>query len=86
MRSFIFVDELGDEGKAFSENSPIFVDEAERERARSLAEAKGVQLFRRNPLGFRDTQATIVFYQSCPNNTLPILWSANGEWVPLFPR
>ena len=81
-----FCDELGDEDKAFSENSTIFADEAERERARSIAEAKGAQLFRRNPLGFRDTQATIVFYQSCPNNTLPIFWSASGDWVPLFPR
>ena len=81
-----FCDELGDEDKAFSENSTIFADEAERVRARSIAEAKGVQLFRRNPLGFGDTQATIVFYQSCPNNTLPIFWSASGDWIALFPR
>lgn len=81
-----FCDELGDEHKAFSDKSLIFPDAADRERARSMVEAKGVQLFRQHPLGFRDTQATIVFYQSCPNNTLPILWSANQDWIPLFPR
>ena len=81
-----FCDELGDEHRVFSDTCAIFPDANERDRARAVAEAKGVQLFRRFPLGFRDTQATIVFYQSCPNNTLPILWSNNGQWIPLFSR
>ena len=81
-----FCDELGPEYKAFSESSSIFPEAAERDLARQIAEAKGVTLERRFPLGYKDTQGLIVFYQSCPNNTLPIFWSRNGAWTPLFPR
>ena len=81
-----FCDELGPEHKAFSASSSIFVESAERDLARQIAEAKGVALERRFPLGYKDTQGLIVFYQSCPNNTLPIFWSRNGDWIPLFPR
>ena len=79
-------DELGPEDRAFSEASTIFADVAERDRARQLAESKGVLLERRQPLGYSDSQALVVFPQSCPNNTLPILWSRNSGWAPLFPR
>ena len=79
-----FCDELGEEDRAFSDNSALFPDPNDREYARAIAE--GVLLVPRAPLGFRNTQATIVFYQSCPNNTLPILWSAKDGWPALFPR
>ncbi len=81
-----FCDELGPEQRAFSESSAIFSDPAERENARQVTEANGVRLEKRHPLGYEDSQATVVFYQSCPNNTLPILWSRNNGWFPLFPR
>ena len=81
-----FCDELGSEHRAFSNESLIFPDPSERDRARQIAEAKGVELDRKQALGFHDTAATVVFYQSCPNNTLPILWSRGGGWSPLFPR
>ena len=81
-----FCDELGPEDRAFSESSSIFPDPAERDLARQIVENKGVTLERRFPLGYKDTQGLIVFSQSCPNNTLPIFWSKNGSWVPLFPR
>ena len=81
-----FCDELGDEHKVFSEASMVFPDANDRGRAREIAESKGVHLVRQMPLGFQDTQATIVFYQSCPNNTLPILWSTSNGWPALFPR
>ena len=81
-----FCDELGSEHKAFSDASLIFPDADERVRARQIAESKGVMLEKRNPLGYRDTQASVVFYESCPNNTLPIFWSQNDQWNALFPR
>ena len=81
-----FCDELGPEDKAFSDASAIFTDTAERNRGRQVAESKGVMLDGRQPLGYGDTQALIVFSQTCPNNTLPIFWSRNGGWSPLFPR
>jgi hypothetical protein len=27
-----------------------------------------------------------VFTHNCPNNSIPILHSRRGNWVPLFPR
>ena len=81
-----FCEELGPEHKAFSETSTIFPDPVERDKARQVAESKGMMLERAYPLGYKDTQASVVFYQSCPNNTLPILWSRNNGWSPIFPR
>lgn len=81
-----FCDELGPEDRAFSEQSTIFNDPVERESAKQVAESKGVALEPRGPLGYANTQALLVFSQSCPNNSLPILWSRNGGWSPLFPR
>lgn len=51
----------------------------------------GVNLSHRNPLGFGNAQALIVFDHASPNNTLPIIWSnsktQNGKsWYPLYPR
>jgi len=37
-------------------------------------------------LGYGNSQATVVFEQSCPDNTLPILWAKSRDWKPLFER
>ncbi|TCI93607.1 phosphoribosyltransferase-like protein [Tenacibaculum sp. M341] len=37
------------------------------------------------PLGYKNSQALIVFAYNPPNNTLPIIWSSKN-WVPLYPR
>ena len=79
-------DELGIEDRAFSESSKVFPTPEEREHAKQIAESSGIRLDKKYPLGYGNTQSAIVFYQSCPNNTLPILWSAKGGWSPLFPR
>ena len=81
-----FCDELGEGDKAFSPMSHTFPNTTQRDRAKQIAEAKGVQLERNQPLGFGGMEASIAFYQSCPNNTLPILWSDHKGWIPLFPR
>ena len=81
-----FCDELGPEHQAFSDTSLIFPDPTERDLARRVTESKGVTLESRMPLGYSDTQGLIVFYQSCPNNSLPVLWSQSSDWIPLFPR
>jgi len=37
--------------------------------------------------GYSNTGALIVMYSNCPNNTLALIHSENGEnWAPLFPR
>ena len=43
------------------------------------------------PMGYGEMALTIVFYYSCPNNCLPVLWKKNRkiegkEFVPLFER
>ena len=81
-----FCDTLGREHQVFSSDSIIFPEVAERERAKQIVEEKGQHTGNFNPLGYDGTQATIVFYSSCPNNTLPIFWSNNGDWTPLFAR
>lgn len=38
------------------------------------------------PLGYKNSQALVVFSYGTPNNSLPILWSAHDKWNPIFPR
>jgi len=79
-------DPLGESDRCFSDNSTAFPDETDRVEARGIAESHGRRLQRAQPLGYRGVQATIVFEESCPNSTLPILWDSRGDWRPLFPR
>ena len=81
-----FCDPLGDEYMAFSVRSRIFPNPSDRDRAKDVAEQKGVALYSEHPLGYRGSQALIVFDDHCPNNSLPILWSDKGGWPALFPR
>lgn len=36
--------------------------------------------------GYGDTQLLLGFFYNIPNNTLPIFWSENSSWKPLFKR
>ena len=36
--------------------------------------------------GYGDNGLLVVFYESCPNNTLPILWHKSENWNALFQR
>lgn len=55
-------------------------------RLRNICYNYGIILFKDQPLGFDNSQALITFSYGCPNNTLPIFWSSNKDWFPLFPR
>lgn len=79
-------DLLDDSDKVFGDNSKIFSAPAERYRARAIAYFHGTNLVKNNPLGYGDCQSLIVFPKTIPNNSLPILWSDNKDWQPLFPR
>lgn len=62
-----------------------------RERAMRLADEIGSQLEKRHPLGYEDSQALVVFPDTVPNNTLPILYKQGRkyqgrDWIPLFRR
>jgi hypothetical protein len=77
---------LTEADRCFSDQSAAFPDRGVRDEARSVALKYGGKLVRKNPLGFGDCQAAVVFENSCPNNSLPILWAEDKNWRPLFPR
>jgi hypothetical protein len=45
-----------------------------------IKEKKGI------PMGYENSQELLVFCYRTPNNTLPIIWSGQNNWFPLFPR
>lgn len=79
-------DPLNNSDKAFSEQSTTFANSTDRQRALELALSRGRSLEPKHPLGYGDCQASVVFEDNCPNNSLPILWKRAADWVPLFPR
>ncbi|MES5100051.1 hypothetical protein ABUK73_17635 [Agrobacterium sp. BA1120] len=46
----------------------------------------GKVCYPRWPLGYGKIAGLIVFPYNTPNTTLPVLWSDNNEWIPLFRR
>jgi hypothetical protein len=79
-------DLLGETDRAFSPESSLFAETADRERAKAIAIDRGGQLEPKTPLGYRDSQALVCFESRCPNNTLPILRKDGPTWDALFPR
>ena len=79
---------LDDSDKCFSEGSAILGDSGERARAEEVVKSYGRRLTKRSPLGVGNCQALVVFENTCPNNSLPIIWATGSEsrWKPLFPR
>ena len=81
---------FGDELRACDEESGIFETPAERTFAMDILQQIGRELSPTYPLGHGDMGALVVFYNTTPNNTLPIFWCAGTvqerPWKPLFPR
>lgn len=83
-------DPLSEREFAFSRNG-IWADVDELERARALCTNLGAWIYRDNPLGYGGQGLLVVFPDTCPNNSLPILHSSAHpasmkKWTPLFPR
>ena len=76
----------------FAFSSPEFwANTAEYEEALSLCRDLGSFIYPDEPLGFGNQGLLVVFPDTCPNNSLPILHSgsrrdAQTQWKPLFPR
>lgn len=58
----------------------------ERVRLKGRLEDYGRICYKSNPLGFGDLAALLVLPYNTPNFTLPVVWSDNNEWIPLFRR
>jgi len=79
---------LDESSKCFGDNSIYFEDSIQREYAMRLAERIGKKLEKDCPLGYGNLQLALTFEHSCPNDSLPILWSESStpKWIPLFKR
>lgn len=68
------------EGHSFWEN------DAQMHKAKALCLQVGSKIYKQ-PLGFKIQGLLLVLPETCPNNSLPILYKAKvGVWTPLFPR
>ena len=80
------IDSLIDSDKCFNENSSVFENDEDRRKSLSIAQEYGKKVDKKQPLGFEDSQLLITFFDTCPNNTLPIFWSLEKGWKPIFPK
>jgi hypothetical protein len=76
--------------QAFHPLNGLWATQEELDRAKALCTQIGSRIYADNPLGFGGMGLLVVFPQTCPNNSLPLLHSSGrGEshpWTPLFPR
>jgi hypothetical protein len=79
-------DPLNETDKVFAEKSRFFQNNSDRSIAHELSLKHGKALEEKHPLGYKDSQALVVFENSCPNNTITVIWKEKKEWMPLFRR
>lgn len=82
------VEILTDDNSFFSENNILFKDRLSIEEMKWLYEdfCKRKNIRIRNINGHGDMALTYCFYDSTPNNNLPILWYKSRDWSALFTR
>ncbi|MGI4830438.1 MAG: phosphoribosyltransferase-like protein [Janthinobacterium lividum] len=61
------------------------VDPVDRMIARRVAESYGRLLFW-PPLGHGNCELLLGFNHNIPDNTLPVIWSKEAQWKPIFER
>jgi len=79
---------LNDKYLAFKKGNNIWRDNKELEKAKDLCKNIGVKVYKKAPLGYGTIGLLVVFPNTCPNNTLPVLHSGDIKkgWRPLFQR
>ena len=93
--SFTRVDcvfELGDEFRAFSDDSLFYYNAEEsisKEIGRQVAAYYGTKLGIEEALGYGNGELILGFSHNVPDNTLPVFWGdriAGLDWIAPFPR
>jgi hypothetical protein len=80
------VHELDGSFKCFGvESRYLPTSELDRAVGQRIAATYGGKLFS-HPLGFRQCQLLLGFSHNVPDNTLPIVWSKEASWKPIFER
>lgn len=52
----------------------------------SVAIKHGKKILKRFSRGYDKSEALVSYFHCTPNNTLPIIWYNNDNWISLFPR
>jgi hypothetical protein len=74
---------------AFHTGNGIWDAEEEMYEAKEICNEIGSKVYKNAPLGVGDFGLLVVFPDTCPNNSLPILHAGDltgSVWKPLFPR
>ncbi len=78
---------LTDDCRVFSDCSVVFPDEKKRSTAKEICERYGECLEGKTcACGYGNSQILVGFHHNIPDNTLPVVWSDNKNWFPLFRR
>jgi hypothetical protein len=80
---------MGERHSAFGETLGFWESSDEKGRAKELCLRLGAKVNKTNYLGYGDQGLLLVFPDTCPNNSLPILHGSSSgpdAWNPLFPR
>ncbi|MEX2484177.1 MAG: hypothetical protein WED10_06450 [Brumimicrobium sp.] len=78
---------LDDTEKCFSSSSRVFIDFSKHNaRCKKFAHSYGKSIKTNHPLGYNDGQFLFGFFYNTPDNTLPIFWSQENNWIPIIKR
>jgi hypothetical protein len=78
---------LDSRDRCFSADSDMFCQYHDLlVRIKALAEHYGKKINQKDPLGYEDGQCAFGFFYNTPNNTLPIFWCNNNDWIPIIGR
>ena len=78
---------LNEHSRAFYKKSYVFqLNSDHRSNAKKLCKHYGKKCLPSDPLGYSNSQYLFGFYYNIPDNTLPIIWSSQNNWKPIFRR